>query len=145
MAATDIFENELLALIFQNDAIDKVGDASGLQPSGTAGSFYITLHTATLTDTSTPSTSIASYTGYAAKGVARTSGEWTVSAGTVSNTNAITFAQCTGGSDTVTDYGICDAASPTELWIFAALDSSLAISSGVTAEFAAADLDVSVT
>ena len=46
MSATNVFENGLLSLIFENANYANVGDATGLRGSSTAGSFYISLHTA---------------------------------------------------------------------------------------------------
>ncbi len=144
MPATDLFENELLSLIFENDNIDNVGDATGLQGSTTAGTFEISLHTGTLGDASTQTTSEAAYTSYARQTVARSTAGWTVTSGTASNDSAITFPQATGGSETETDFGIGSAVA-TELYIYGALTASLAVSNGITPEFAAGDLDVSVT
>ena len=56
MSATDVFENGLLSLIFENANYANVGDATGLRGSSTAGVFYISLHTGTLTDSSTQAT-----------------------------------------------------------------------------------------
>ena len=46
MSAQNFFEGALLKLIFQNVAAPNLGDASGLQPSTTAGNLYASLHTA---------------------------------------------------------------------------------------------------
>ena len=59
MSATNAFETDLLKLIFQNVALANVGDASGLQPSSTAGSLYISLHTGDPGETGDQTTSEA--------------------------------------------------------------------------------------
>ena len=56
MSATNQFENDLLGLLFTNLDAQNVGDAAGLQASATAGSFYMSCHTATLDDTHTDQT-----------------------------------------------------------------------------------------
>ncbi len=145
MPATDILENELLSLLFENDNFDNIGDATGIQGSTAAGNLEISLHTGTLTDASTQTTTEAAYTSYARVDVARSTAQWTVTSGTASNDNAITFPQATGGSETETDFGIGSDVVANELWIYGALTSSLAVSNGITPEFAAGDLDVSVT
>ena len=45
MSKGNTFENDLLLLVFNNTAAALIGDASGLQPSATAGSLYVSLHT----------------------------------------------------------------------------------------------------
>lgn len=145
MTATNQFEDDLLDLIFTNVDAPNVGDAGGLQNSVAAGSAQISLHTATLADTTTAATtSEAAYTSYARQTVARSTSGWTVASGTVDNDAAITFPEATGGSETETDFGICLLATGNYLQIFGALTSSLAVSSGVQPEFAAGALDISI-
>jgi hypothetical protein len=145
MSATNAFENALLDLIFTNVDLANVGDVTGLQGSTTAGSFYISLHTADPGETGNQATNECAYTSYARVAVARSGAAWTVTNDTAENTAAITFPQATGGSETATHFGIGSASSGTgNLFITGALNSSLAISSGITPEFAAGALDVTV-
>ena len=146
MSATNLFEDDLLDLIMTNVAAPNVGDASGLQPSAAAGNWHISLHTATLNDTHTVQTqSEAAYTSYARVAVVRSTAGWTVASGTADNDAAITFPQATGGSETETDVGLGFAASGAGvLQIYGALTASLAVSNGITPEFAAGALDVSL-
>ena len=44
-AKANTYKNDLIKLIFQNVAAGLIGDVAGLQPSATAGSLYIALHT----------------------------------------------------------------------------------------------------
>ena len=77
--------------------------------------------------------------------VARTSGGWTVSGNNASNTSTITFPTCTGGSATLTHFGIGLASSSTGTLLFkGALSSSLAVSNNITPAIAAGDLDIDV-
>lgn len=137
----DAFETDLLELIFNNTALANIGDASGLQPSGTAGSLYIALLTVAPTD-STAGTE-CDYTGYARVAVARTSGGWTISGNNASNTAAITFGQCSAGdADTAVAFAIFTASTGGDMLFWGDLTSNLTISVGVTPEFAIGALDV---
>ena len=146
MSAQDFFEDDLLDLIFTNVAAPNVGDAGGLLPSVGAGNFHTSLHTALPAESVSDQTNLeATYTPYARVAVARSLAGWTVAAGVVDNDAAITFPQATSGSDTVTHFGLGFAASGAGfLNMVGVLASSLAISVGITPEFAAGDLDVSL-
>ncbi len=145
MSMTNAAETALLTLIFNNTDWANVGDAAGLQNSAAAGSFYISLHTADPGETGNQSTSEANYTSYARVAVARTSGGWTISGNNVSNAAEIAFPAATGGSSTVTHFGIGSAASSTgNLFYKGALSSSLAVSGGITPSFAIGELDVTL-
>jgi hypothetical protein len=145
MPATDVLETELLELIFENLAFDNIGDAGGILPSVAPGNIEVSLHTGTLGDASTQTTTEAGYTSYARVDVVRAAAQWTAVAGVTSNDNAITFPQATGGSETETDFGLGSDVVANELWIYGVLTASLAVSNGITPEFAIGDLDISVT
>lgn len=145
MTATNQFEDDLLDLIFTNVAAPNVGDVGGLLPAATATSVQVSLHTATLDDTDTLSTSgEAAYTSYARETVARSAAGWTVASGTCDNDAAITFTTATGGSETETDFGLTLMSTGNYLQIYGALSASLAVSNGITPEFATGDLDISI-
>ena len=145
MSATNAFENPLLDLIFTNVSLANVGDVTGLVQSTTAGSFYISLHTSDPGEAGTQSTNECAYTSYARVAVARSGAAWTVTNDTAENAAAVTFPQATGGSETATHFGIGSASTGTgNLFLSGALNSSLAISSGITPEFAAGALDCTV-
>jgi hypothetical protein len=139
----DAFETALLNLIFCNVAIANIGNGAGLQPSGVAGSFYIALYTAMPTE-STQGTEVTTggYTGYARVAVARSSAGWTVSGNQAVNLAAITFPACTGNSCTALGFAICTAGTlaANDAIYYADLTSSLAISNGITPEFAASQM-----
>lgn len=149
MPATDVLEQEILDLLFLNLAFDNIGDATGIPAAGTAGNFECSAHTgAALTDSAIQTTQEATYTSYARvddASTARAGSAWTVLTGTVDNDLAITFPAATGGSETLTSFGLGSDISATELWIYGTLGSSLAVSDGITPEFSAGDLDISVT
>lgn len=145
MSATNVFENGLLSLIFENANYANVGDATGLRGSTTAGVFYISSHTANPNETGTQTTSEAAYTSYARVSVARSTAGWTVASGVADNDGAINFPQATGGSETETHFGIgSDSSGTGNLFMWGALTSSLAVSSGITPSFAAGALDVTL-
>lgn len=106
MSKGNTFENELLAHIFTNADIALIGDAAGLQNSATAGSLYVSLHTAEPGEAGDQTTSETAYTNYARAAVARSGAGWTVSGNQVSNAAAINFPQCGVTGATITHFGI---------------------------------------
>ncbi len=145
MSATNVLESGLLSLLFENANYANVGDATGLRGSSTAGVFYISLHTANPNETGTQTTSEAAYTSYARVSVARSTAGWSVSSGSCTNDGAINFPAATGGSETETHFGIgSDTSGTGNLFIWGALTSSLAVSSGITPSFAAGALAVTL-
>ena len=146
MSASDTCETSLLQLLFTNtNSFANLGDATGLRGSSTAGSLYISLHTADPLDAaaSGQSTSEIAYTSYARVAVARSGSGWTVSGNSASNAAAINFPACTGSSGTASFFGVGVSSSGTGTLLFSgALTSSLAISSGITPSFAIGQLTV---
>jgi hypothetical protein len=140
----DAFETALLNLIFCNIALANIGNTAGLQPSGVAGSFYIALFTAVPTESGAGTeVLVAGYAGYARVAVARSSAGWTVAGNQASNTAAITFPACTGGTGvTALGFAIMTALTAGDMLYYADLTSSLSISNGITPEFAIAQLVV---
>jgi hypothetical protein len=144
MSLSNSSENNLLKLLFNNTTWANVGDATGIVGSSSAGNFYVTLHTADPGEAGDQTTSEATYTSYARVAVARTSGGWTVSSSTVTNTAAVNFPQCTGGSNTITYFAIGRASSGAgEIIVSGALTASLAVSNGITPSFAIGALSTS--
>lgn len=140
----DNFETALLNLIFNNTAITGIGDAGGLLPSSASGNFYIALYVDGTEPSDSASGTESTYGGYTRVAVARQASGWTVSSGACSNTAAITFPQCTGGSETVGAFAICKAGTTgvDDQIYWGTLTSPLAVSSGITPEFAIGDLDI---
>lgn len=143
MSATNAMETAVLQLYFTNTNHANIGDATGVRGSSTAGVFYVSLHTADPGETGSQTTSEATYTSYARVSVARSGAGWTVSGNNVSNAALVTFPQCTGGSSTITHFGIgTDSAGAGNLLFKGALNSSLAVSLNITPQFAIGELDV---
>jgi hypothetical protein len=112
-AKTDSWENGLLLLLFNNTTFAGVG-SDGLRGSTTAGSLYVSLHTADPGETGTQTTSETAYTGYVRKPLARASGAggFTVTTNSVSPQANLDFDACTaspGGN--ITYFGIGTAVS----------------------------------
>ena len=141
MSLTNAAEGSLLDLLFLNIDWANIGDAGGLQNSATAGSFYISLHSSDPGEAGDQTTNEVAYTSYARVAVARTSGGWTRTGSTISNTALVQFPQCTGGTATATHFGIGTSATLAgNLILKGALTSSLAISNGIQPQFAAGEL-----
>lgn len=143
MSATDVFENGLLSLIFENANYANVGDATGLRGSTVAGVFYISLHTADPGEAGNQTTSESAYTNYARVSVARSTAGWSVAAGVADNDAAITFPACGVTGSTITNYGVgSDTSGVGNLFIRGT--ASLVVNSGITPSFAIGALDVSL-
>lgn len=143
MSKSNTFENELLLLIFNNDTLALVGDATGIVGSGADGSLYVSLHTADPGEAGDQTTNETAYTNYARVAVARTTGGWTVSSNAVTNAALIQFAQCGASGATLTHFGVGTSSSSTGKLLYSGeLTSSLAVSSGIQPQFAAGDLDI---
>ena len=143
MSKSNTFETDLLLLVFNNTDIALIGDAAGLQNSATAGSLYVSLHTADPDEAGDQTTNETTYTNYARVAVARSGAGWTVSGNTVSNAALVQFAQCGVTGATLTHFGVgTDASGAGKLLYSGSLTSSLAVSSGIQPQFAAGDLDI---
>jgi len=127
MSASNYLENALLDHLF--------GKSTYASPT----TIYVALLTDAPDETGTAGSDFteADYTSYAR--VSTTDSDWnSASGGSLTNGNAITFPACTGGSSTVTHFALLDQAQ--NLLVTGALDSSLAVSNGITPEFAASAL-----
>lgn len=133
MSKSNTFENDFLLLLFNNTNASLIGDATGLRGSSTAGSYYISLHTADPGEGGDQTTSEIAYTGYARVAVARTSGGFTVSGNSVSLAANCDFPAGTGGSGTATHFGIgCSSSGAGKLLYKGALSPSIVCGNGVT-------------
>ncbi len=143
MSKSNSMETGMLLLFFNNTDFANIGDAAGLQNSVAAGNFYVSLHTADPGEAGTQATSEAAYTSYARVAVPRSGAGWTVTLNAVANAAAITFPACTGGTSTITHFGVgTDASGAGTLLYKGALTAQLVISNGITPSFPAGDLDI---
>lgn len=130
MSKGNTFENDLLKYIFNNTAI-----------GGT--DWFVSLHTGDPGEGGNQTTSETPYAGYARVAVARTAGGWAVVANGVDNVAAIVFGVCTSGSSTVTHFAVGTLLSGAGVILYSgALSASLAISAGITPQFAIGALDI---
>ena len=140
MSKGNTFENDFVKLIFNATAIANIADNAATSP---LTNLYVSLHTADVAEAGDQTTNEATYTSYARVAVARSGSGWTVTANAVENASAITFPTATGGSNTITHFAVGTDSSGTGKVLYkGALAASLAVSSGVTPEFAAGDLDI---
>lgn len=140
LTASNALETDIMELLFNATALADLAENDTTSP---ATNLYVSLHTADPGEAGNQTTSEATYTSYARVAVARTSGGWTVSGSNTSNTAAITFPAATGGSNTITYFGIGTGSTGTGYLMFSgALSASLAVSSGITPSFAIGALDI---
>ncbi len=133
MSKTNSLENSLLLLIFNNTNIANIGDATGLRGSTVAGSLYFSLHTADPDETGDQTTSEAGYTSYARVAVARSGAGWTVTNNSVSPASAVTFPAGSGGSGTVTHFGVGTASSGAGVLLYkGTVSPSIVTGNGIT-------------
>ncbi len=133
MSASNAFETAILQLIFENTNFANIGDATGLRGSTTAGSLYISLHTADPGEAGNQTTNETTYTSYARVAVARSTAGWTAASGSVSPDATISFPACTGGTATITYFGVgTDPSGAGTLLFSGTVSPNISVSSGVT-------------
>ena len=130
MSKSNAFETDVLGLIFNGTPIANIADNASVSP---LTNLYVALHTADPGEAGTQATNEVAYTGYARVAVARTSGGWTVGAGTVSPNANIEFGEMTAGtSGNATHASIGVAASgATKILYKGALTPAIAYAIGV--------------
>lgn len=135
MSKANSLESSWLLLVFNNTNIANVGDATGLRGSSTAGSLYVSLHTADPGEAGTQSTNEIAYAAYARIAVARSGAGWVVTGNSVSPAADVTFADYdSGAGGTVTHFVVGTAPSGAGVLLYkGAVDPQIVIGSGVTA------------
>ncbi len=130
MSKGNTFENDILKLFFNGTAIADLAQDDGSSP---ATNLYVSLHTSNPDEGGSQTTNETSYTSYARVAVARTSGGWTVTGNSVSPAAEISFPACTGGTATITHFGIGTASSGTGYLMYkGTVTPNISVSSGVT-------------
>ncbi len=105
---------------------------------------WIALYTADPGEAGTAVTNEIAYTGYARVAVVRAT-DLTITGATVTNANLEQFPACSGAPATATHVGIVTSASGAgTLIISGALSSSVAVNVGVTPQFQAGDLVITL-
>lgn len=135
-AKGNTFENDLLKLIFQATAIANIADNAASSP---LTNLYVSLHTSSPGEAGDQTTNETSYTSYARVAVARSGSGWTVTNNSVSPAATISFPACTGGTATITHFGIGTASSSTgKLLYYGTVTPNISVSSGVTPQLTTA-------
>ena len=141
---TDVFENDILKLIFNAVAIANFADNAATSPATT---LYLSLHTADPTDAasngqSTYEVTAGAVPNYARIPIVRTSGGWLVLGNSVSPVNPIDFPTAGAGmSGTVnaTHAGIGTALTGNGKMLYTgAINPVIIIAAGVTPRFTTA-------
>jgi hypothetical protein len=136
MAKGSTFDNDLLKLIFNATAIANMADNAASAP---LTNLYVSLHTADPGAGGNQTTNEANYTSYARVAVARSGSGWTVTGNSVVPAATISFPQCTGGTNTITNFAIGTANTGTGKILYTGTVSpSIAVASGVTPQFTTA-------
>jgi hypothetical protein len=130
MSKGDTFENDLVKLIFQGTAIANIADNAAASP---LTNLYLSLHTADPGEAGSQTTSEATYTSYARVAVARTSSGFTIANNQVTLAANTDFPAATGGTNTITHFGIGTASSGAGKLLYkGSLSPTISVSNGVT-------------
>lgn len=124
----------------ETDFLAKVFTATAL-PWDAATELDIHLHTADPGEAGIATTNEATYTGYVAVTVNRSAADWTVTGGSCTNDNLIQFPLCSGGTNTLTHVSVTPQGS-TQILYSGALNSPLAVSSGIQPQFSPGALTI---
>lgn len=133
MSKGNTFENQLLEHILNNANIADIGDATGLRGSSSAGSLYVSLHTADPGETGDQTTNEIGYTNYSRVAISRSGSAWTVTANSASPAASIDFPTGSGGSGTATHFAVGTASSSTGKILYkGAISPNIVCGNGVT-------------
>lgn len=129
MSKSNTFENDIMKLFFNGTAIANIADNAASSP---LTNLYLSLHTSDPGEAGDQTTNEISYTGYARKAVARTSGGFTVTANSVSLVADQDFPKMTGGTGgTVTHWAVGTALTSTGKILYSGTVSpNIAIANG---------------
>ena len=151
-AKSDLWENDLLLLVFQNTvagaAIAGLGSGVAIAASSVPESIWLELHEVAVADSDVLQTvkTPMSYTGYLGPiAVARSSGGWTVAAQNASNAALIQFGNNTGALATSVDVTLGNNGTPASSEILYYGPAALAVSTGVNPQYAIGALDIDET
>jgi len=130
MSASNSFENSILLLVFNATTFANVAVNATSSP---ITNIEVSGHTADPGEAADQTTNEIAYTSYARVAVARTSGGWTVTNNSVSPVANIDFPAGTGGSGTMTHFGVGSAHTSTGvMFITGTVTPNIVCGSGVT-------------
>lgn len=125
--------------VSETDVLEQVFNGTALPWNGNTD-LWLSLHTASPGEAGSAVTNEATFGSYARIALTRAT-DFTVTGNTVENANLEQFAACTSGSNTITHVGVVDTSSGAGILIaYAALSSSITVSTGVQPQFAAGAL-----
>lgn len=133
--------NRVVNLLYRATAWPNVADNAASSPLTNT---YVAFHTGNLTAaTNSQAENETAYTNYARQAVARSTGWASASGGATSNVADISFPQCGVTGATLSHVSVGTTVSgATPVWHYGALNASLAVSSGITPQFAIGALTV---
>ena len=132
--------NSIVNLMYRATAWANVADNAASSPLTNT---YISLHVGSPGTGDDQTTNETAYTNYARQASARSTGWDAASGGATANSATISFPQCGATGATLTHVATGTAVSGAgHVWHQGALNSSLAVSSGITPQFAAGALTV---
>lgn len=111
---TNAYEVQSVRHLFLNEAIPKVGDAAGLQPSATDGYLYVALFTQSPGEVGSIAYE-ATYSGYARAAVPRGSAGWVELNGQIYNFGQINFPEVVANPNTVTYFAVMKEATGSDM------------------------------
>lgn len=136
MSFSNTAETAIMKLIFQAVAWANMADNAAATPQT---NISVAAHTADPGEAGTQSTSEIAYTSYARVNVARTTGGWSESGGTVTPVAAITFPAGTGGSGTIT-HGSAGktGGGSSDIWMKGTVSPNIVTGNGITPQYSTA-------
>ena len=133
--------NSMLALLYNGTAIADVAENDSSSPMTNT---YASLHTASLSASSTQASNETAYSNYARQAVPRSTLGWDApSGGATQNAAAIEFPQCgaTGGTITSGATGK-DSSGAGIIWHYGDLNASIAVSNQIQPRFPAGSVTI---
>ncbi len=130
MSLSNSAENSIALLIFNATAWANIADNAASSP---LTNLYVSFHTSDPGEAGSQTTNETSYTSYARVAVARSGSGWTVTGNSVSPAANVDAPQCTGGTATLTHFGVGSASSGAGVLIGSGtLTPNISVNSGVT-------------
>lgn len=135
MSKSNLHETAYLKLVFQNQAMENIGDTAGIQPSAVDGFLYVSLWTTDPTDSDTGTEAI--YTGYARFAIPRSVLGWSVIGNVAANIGELLFPVSLGVAQTITHFGVHTDVAAGDLIGSGSLTGGITIDPGETPRFQA--------
>lgn len=136
MSKGDVFENDLMKLIFQGTAIANVADNASSSP---ITNLFVSLHTGDPGEAGVQTTSEANYGAYARVAVARSTVGWTIATNTVTPAATISFPASTSGTNTITHFVVGTVTSAAgKIFYSGTVTPNIVVTSGVTPQLTTA-------